>query len=136
MTNNNHRVPQFSIGIDMELIDRFENVSLESHTRLLNRIFSARELNYCFSKVNPAPCLCGCFCAKEAIIKAFSSLHHSRLSFPEIEIVHDDKSGPKVNIIGEKFTTDFLDNIEIKISIAHTAQVAVSNALVILWCDR
>ncbi len=135
MLNNNFRIPKISIGIDMELIERFENISLESHNNLLCRIFTQNELDYCFSKMNPAPSLCGCFCAKEAIIKAFSSLDQSAISFTDIEIVHEDKKGPKAIIIGKQFSTDFLDRVEIKISISHTTQAAVSNALILYWCD-
>jgi holo-[acyl-carrier protein] synthase len=135
MLDNNYRVPKFSIGIDIEMIERFEKYSLESHKRELERIFTQNELFYCFSKKNHAPCLCGRFCAKEAIIKAFSSFEQAVISFADIEIVNEGKKGPRVKIIGKQFTTDFLDRIEIKISISHTTQTAVSNALVLYWCD-
>lgn len=135
MFDNYCCVPKISIGIDIETIERFEKYSLESHKKELERIFTQSELFYCFSKKNPAPCLCGRFCAKEAIIKAFSSIEQSIISFADIEIVNEDKKGPRVKIIGKQFTTDFLDKIEIKISISHTAQTAVSNALVLYWCD-
>lgn len=135
MLNNNFRIPKFSIGIDMELIERFEKISLESHSNLLRRIFTQNELDYCFSKIDPAQSLCGRFCAKEAIIKAFSSLDQTVISFTDIEILHVDKKGPKAIIIGKQFSTDFLDRVEIMISISHTAQAAVSNALVVYWCD-
>ena len=136
MTENNYRIPKFSIGIDIETIERFEEFSFESHKKLLEKIFTQNELTYCYSKKNPAPCLCGRFCAKEAIIKAFSSLEQFVISFTDIEIVNEGKKGPRVKIIGQQFTTDFLDRIEIKISISHTAHTAVSNALVLYWCDK
>jgi len=135
MFENNYRMPKFSIGIDIETIERFEEFSLESHKKQLERIFTQNELFYCFSKKFPATCLCGRFCAKEAIIKAFTSFEQSVISFADIEIVNEEKKGPKVKIIGKQFSTDFLDRIEIKISISHTAQTAVSNALVLYWCD-
>ena len=37
--------------------------------------------------------------------------------------------------IYKQFSPDFLEKIEIKVSISHTAQAAVSNALIIYWCD-
>ncbi|HPY59600.1 MAG TPA: holo-ACP synthase [Methanospirillum sp.] len=135
MAGNNQRIPKFSIGIDMEMIERFEKLSPELHKRQLNRIFTPNELNFCFSKIDPAPCLCGRFCAKEAIIKAFSSIDNSLITFTDIEIIKKDEKGPTAHIIGKQFSPDFLEKIEIKVSISHTAQAAVSNALIIYWCD-
>ncbi len=105
------------IGIDIEEIDRIKNAHKKWGEKFLNRIYSEKELAYCFGKNNPYPSLCGRFCAKEAIIKA----NTAELSFRDIEILNEASGKPIVFIKRQK--------TDIRISISHSRKYATAVAL-------
>ena len=81
----------FSHGLDIEEIERFKKYENDINSKFLNRIFTKNELDYCFSKKNPAQHLTARFCAKEASIKAIFSLENKKLFFKQIEIINKNQ---------------------------------------------
>lgn len=107
-----------AIGIDIEDINRFENKS----TKFLDRIYTKKEQEYCFSKSNPASHLAVRFCAKEALIKALTALEIKRPNFNEIEIFHGPNKNPKIHLPkDEKF-----NNLTIDVSLSHDRTKAIA----------
>ncbi|MEK7208960.1 MAG: holo-ACP synthase [Patescibacteria group bacterium] len=111
------------IGVDIESILRFNKLERRKDRNFLNRVFSARELEYCYSKKNPAPHLAARFAGKEAINKAFLSNGHSPLPQKEIEILNDSNGAPYVNI---KSDSSKDQNYVIEISLSHNDKNAVA----------
>ena len=111
----------FSIGIDCEEIKRFQKMLDEP--RLLNRIYSRKELEYCKGKANPTPHLAVRFAGKEALIKAFSDMD-VQIYMTDIEILNNPRGVPKASVKG-------VDGYTIKISLSHSKDMAVASALVI-----
>ena len=111
------------LGIDIELISRFKNKDRLHDKKFLERIFTTSELDYCFSKKNFASHLCARFCAKEAVIKALSSIgiKHSKLN--DIEVYHGKNNESLVRIEG-------INNINIHISLSHDKDRAIAVALI------
>lgn len=109
------------IGIDIEEITRFENKTLENDKLFLERIFTKKELEYCFSKNATAQHLCARFCAKEALIKALSN---KSLNLNKIETLNDDNGKPYIRILDDK------NNYKIQISLSHCKNYACANVLV------
>ncbi len=105
------------IGIDIEEISRIQKAHKKWGERFLERVYTKKEVEYCFIKQNPYPSLCGRFCAKEAVIKAASG----SLSFKEIEIINDNNGKPVVFINGKKS--------DIKISLSHSKKYAAAVAV-------
>ncbi len=105
------------VGIDIEEIDRIKKAHKKWGERFLNRIFTKKELDYCFSKNNPYQCLTGRFCSKEAVIKVFDG----KISFSDIEIINEKSGKPYVFINGKLSS--------IKISISHSRSWATAVAL-------
>lgn len=60
------------IGVDIESISRFRKKSIRNNIAFYNKIFTAREIDYCLGKRDPYPHFTARFCAKEAFIKAIS----------------------------------------------------------------
>ena len=58
------------IGIDIENIERFKKFELNKNSPFLNKIFTIKEIEYCFSKKNVASSLATKYTGKEAVIKA------------------------------------------------------------------
>ena len=111
-----------SIGVDCEEVIRFQEVM--DNPKLMNRIFSERELEYCNRKVDPKPHLAVRFAGKEALIKAFSDMD-IRINMGDIEILNNSLGVPQATVKG-------LDrDYTIKLSLSHTKDMVVASALVI-----
>lgn len=114
----------FSIGIDIESINRFEKLDPIKDKLFLNKIFTKNELKYCFTKKNFAQHLSGRFAAKEAVIKALYSAGKKKLNYKDIEIINEKNGTPKVK-------TGKNNDFNIKISLSHCRDKAVAVAALI-----
>ncbi|MEI7856143.1 MAG: holo-ACP synthase [Methanomicrobiales archaeon] len=115
------------IGTDIVEIQRFENLTDTVFSAFLAKNFTRNELDYCLSKKDPAPHLAARFAGKEAVIKALYSLNITHLFYPSIEILNDDLGVPYVRI-----NTDKTENLVIKISLSHSAEMALAFCIIIL----
>jgi holo-[acyl-carrier protein] synthase len=82
----------YGIGIDVVHIDRMRIVVEKWGQRFLKRVFTDREIAYCYKKKNPYLSLAVRFAAKEAMIKAIGS--EIPLSFTDIEVVNIGNGKP------------------------------------------
>jgi len=112
------------IGTDIEDIERFR-LTNKDHKTLLAKIFTEKELEYCFSKKPAAPHLAARYTGKEAIIKALNSISIGKnLQFNEIEIYNNEIGVPIVNI--NKFK-----NLEIYLSLSHCKDKAIAFVIIV-----
>ena len=111
------------LGVDIEDNSRFENKDINKDQAFLEKVFTKSEIEYCYSKSNPAPHLCARFCAKEAVIKAltYKGIKHSKLN--DIEVYLGNNREPYI-----RFLDDTLSEINISISLSHdkTKSVAIA----------
>ncbi|MGC8705959.1 MAG: holo-ACP synthase [Desulfurella sp.] len=105
------------VGIDIEQTKRFELMLKKFDKKTLLRIFSQKELDYCFSKKFPHIHLCGKFCAKEAFFKATNL----KIPLNKIEVLNDKNGAVQIYIEDKKFNAD--------VSISHTSDYAVAIVL-------
>ena len=106
------------IGIDIERTDRFINKNLKN-TTFQQKIFTKKELDYCYSKKAYAQHLAARFAGKEAIIKALGEIQEKILPHRQIEILNDQQGVPHVSIEG----------YTVKITLSHNRNHAVAFAL-------
>ena len=92
------------LGIDIADAERF--YGMKKTNFFLRKVFTARELEYCFSYRFPSSHLAGIFSAKEAVVKASGG----RLPVWRVEVRHSVEGGPKVFVDG-KFKKNFLVSI-------------------------
>ena len=112
------------IGIDIENIERFENLS----QHLIERVYTKNEIEYCSSRTNPHIHFAGMWCAKEAVVKALNDLS---LAVSEIEILHKSNGAPYINITPK--LKEYFDDRKIKdinLSISHTDTIATAVAMI------
>lgn len=111
------------IGIDIENIERFKNIS----QHLIERVYTKNEIEYCISHTNSYIHFAGIWCAKEAVVKALNDLG---LAVSEIEILHKTNGVPYINV-NEKLKQYFNDKgiKNIHISISHTDKIATAIAM-------
>jgi holo-[acyl-carrier protein] synthase len=115
------RFREVGVGIDIEPVRRF---GLGKKSPLLRKIFTKKEMAYCFEKSFPPQHLAVRFAGKEAVIKALSGLGLKPPSLGEIEILNDRRGAPKVGLkkIYDKTTY-------VRLSLSHTSDLAVASAV-------
>lgn len=114
-----------SNGIDIENPRRFARGNYSLNDPFFTKVFSKKELKYCFLRSDPSVHLAGKFACKEAVYKALSQagIHVSGIS--AIEVLNDRKNIPL--IVCEELD---LTRVRIAVSISHTADLAVASAVV------
>jgi holo-[acyl-carrier protein] synthase len=75
------------VGTDIVENQRIEKAIDKFKDRFLKRIYTERELSYCFSQKNSIGCLSARFAAKEACIKAYYQAFKKVLHFSQIEVL-------------------------------------------------
>ena len=111
------------IGVDCVDIARFSNIIKDK--KLLHKIFTAREIEYCEGKKPFSQHFAARFAGKEAVIKA---LWHYNIQIPLnlIEILNDQHGRPSVRILDDKYAS-----FELKISLSHSEEIAIAMVAVI-----
>ncbi len=117
-------MPEVGVGVDIESLQRFQKLNLTHDKTFLQRIYTPKELSYCFAKKYPAQHLAVRFTAKEAVLKALSVLGTTKLPLNTIEIYNDKKGIPYVNLIATKS-----EKFCLKISLSHDKDKALAFAL-------
>ena len=112
------------VGVDIESINRFEEVKLVKDEIFLNKIYTEEEIDYCFSKKNPAQHLAARFAGKEAVVKALNCLEYRFSDFKKIEISNNQDGVPIVRINQPDFK-----NMSIIISLSHCEDKAIAFAV-------
>ena len=124
----------FGIGVDV-----VENVRIrQSVDRLgkafVDRIFTAKEQEYCESMKFSSRHYAARFAAKEAIAKAFGTGIGANLNWTDMEILRRDSGEPFVVMSGAgKAFAEKHAIRKIMISLTHTDQYAAANA--VACCD-
>ncbi|MDW5563820.1 MAG: holo-ACP synthase [Methanomassiliicoccus sp.] len=116
------------IGVDLAEVPRFRGLD----HRTVGHFLTSREIEEVFAREEPAPTLAGRFAAKEAVIKALgTAFPASRLFYHDIVIDHLDSGAPQASVTGID-----AGNIQILLSISHTAELAIAFAMVVQRDDR
>ncbi len=106
----------FSVGVDIELISRFQDLSINKSKLFLSKIFTKAEIEYCFSKKNPAQHLAVRFAAKEAVVKAISYFGKENVPLNKIEVVKKNNGAPLIKLVG----------YNIRLSLSHCKDMAIA----------
>lgn len=117
-----------TIGIDIIEVSRIDN--LKSKNRFLSRCFTARERAYIEEKNFNSRTIAGMFSAKESILKALGVGLAQGLSLADLEILHDGRKKPYLNMEGPRLKA-YCDKEKIgsiDISISHDGAYAISSA--------
>jgi holo-[acyl-carrier protein] synthase len=84
------------IGNDIVEIDRIRSSMKKHGNRLLSRLFTVKERDYCLKYSDPIPHFAGRFSAKEAIVKALGTGFGEHISWLDIEILNNSAGKPDV----------------------------------------
>ena len=109
------------IGIDILEVERMRK-KLENNSNFIKSFLHESEVEYVNKFKDSTERVCGFFCLKEAVIKAFDG----KLSFKDIEIHHSENGKPFVKILKPGFESSMVE-----VSISHTKTIAVAVAILL-----
>ncbi|GAB6065517.1 holo-ACP synthase [Aquifex pyrophilus] len=117
------------IGVDIVKNERIEEAVKRFGEKFLKRVYTERELDYCFSQRFPFPCLAARWASKEAILKAFYTEFGVLLRFKEIEVL-GNRGRPPTVVIHRKEAQELLKDRRIFLSLSHERDYSVAVALI------
>lgn len=121
------------MGVDTVSISRVMRAVEKGGDRFLQRVFTERELEYCFKSGHPYERLAARFAAKEAVFKALGYGSRRRLGWRGVEIAVDD-SGVKVvvnNMLLKLLKEKGAKSILISLSHDRTSDIAIAVAMLL-----
>lgn len=129
---------KYYTGIDIIEVERIQENIEKYGEKFLNKIYTAKEIEYCESKkVHKYEAYAGRFAGKEAVFKAVSPLLNSKfdIDWKDIEILNNESGRPYVNvqlIIEKMKDAAKKSDVQIDISISHLKSIACAE--VFLGC--
>ncbi len=118
----------YTVGSDIVDIEKLRGSFARWGQKLIERVLTRREYEYCRSKANFLQSVAGRIASKEAVYKALYQHGVFGISWKDIEILEGPTKAPEVFISNR--LAGFLPGAEISISISHTDRQAIAVALV------
>lgn len=119
------------IGVDMLEIARMER-AMERRPSFLTRVFTDEERAYCDSFARPAEHYAARFAAREAVLKALGTGFSQGIGVKDVSVVNDESGRPTVVLNGRAKEVAAEKGVqEIALSLSHTREVAVANAVAV-----
>lgn len=120
------------IGIDVVEVRRIEDAIGKLGDAFLDRLFTAREREYCGKQKRPALHYAARFAAKEAVSKALGTGIGGQAGWLEMEVERKESGAPKMGFTGN--AADFLASAgitEVQVSLSHAKEYAAANAVAV-----
>lgn len=118
------------LGVDLISVKRMEEAVTRYGERLLNRVFTPGEVEYCMGKAFPIPHLAGRWAIKEAFFKAMGMGWGQGLRWREVEVKGDFGVPPQVILQGiTKRRAEDLGISQVWASLSHEKEFAVAAVL-------
>lgn len=121
------------IGTDVIEVRRIREAIEKYGDRILKRLFTPTEIEYCSARKNAALHFAGRFAAKESAFKAMGRGWGGDISWKDVETINEKSGAPRLNFYGKalevlsekKMTASY-------VSISHIEEIAT--AIVVLEC--
>ena len=119
------------IGVDMLEIARMQ-YALDERPYFIRRLFTEDERMYCEHTARPAEHYAGRFAAREAVLKALGLGFGNGVGIGDVSVMRDDSGRPRVLLAGRAAEVAREQGVrEVALSISHTHDVAVANAVAV-----
>lgn len=117
--------------MDLAEVSRVEEL-MTSQPELQERVFTARELAYCYRRKRAGEHLAGRWAAKEAVLKSLGTGMGPRMEWTDIEVVNDRAGRPRVRLSGEvEVVARSLGMYSLELTLSHSAGLAVAHAVMV-----
>lgn len=117
-------------GIDIIEVKRIEEAIESLSDKFLNKVYTAKEIEYCNSKNKMKyQHYAARFAAKEAIFKAISKNLKDKyeLTWTNVEIINDKQGRPEVHFINTSVNSE-IESIDV--SLSHIKDYAIANCVI------
>lgn len=119
------------VGVDMLEISRMERV-LTRRPRLAEKVFTDEERAYCDRTARPAEHYAARWAAREAVVKALGTGFSDGVGLRDVSVGRDESGRPRAILAGRVAELVAERGIrEVALSISHTHDVAVANAILV-----
>ena len=112
------------IGIDIESIPRLDYL-LRNKPKIIKRFFSTYEWQYAEKKAKMAQTLTGIWCAKEAVVKAFSAIEP--IFVTDVNLKYNSSGAPYIFSISNE---RLMKKYKVHVSISHSKDYAIANSMI------
>ena len=112
------------VGIDIESISRIEYL-LRNKPNIIKKFFSTYEWEYAKKKAKMSQTLTGIWCAKEAVVKAYSNIQPILIT--DVKLKYYSSGKPYVFSVYNK---KLISTLEISLSISHAKDYATAVAII------
>lgn len=124
------------IGVDMVEIDRMERI-IDRTPSFARRVFTEEERAYCERMARPAVHYAARFAAREAVLKALGTGFSQGIRVQDVSVSRDEQGRPRVLLSGRAAEIARAQGVEeIALSLSHTNELAVANALALTASSR
>lgn len=118
------------LGLDIEEIERVEQVLTRRGDAMLRRLYTAREVAYCESHKKKFERYAARFAAKEAAMKALGTGWRRGVRWRDIEVVNAPSGKPTLRLEGvARQIADSLRVRNISLTITHSGNLAVAEVI-------
>jgi len=117
-------------GIDLVDCTRIADLISRHGQRLLDRLFTAEEQDYCRCHRRCAERFAGRFAVKEAVMKMLGTGWQNGVAWSDIETISDPNGKPVLHLHG--LVSEMAAELgiqQISVSITHTSDLAVASAI-------
>ena len=119
------------VGVDMLEIERMERV-MARRPNFVVRVFTDEERAYCEKSARPAEHYAARFAAREAVLKALGTGFSEGIGLRDVSVARDGSGRPRAVLAGRAAEMVRERGVrEIALSISHTRDVAVANAIAV-----
>ena len=122
----------YGIGIDVVEVGRIEAAVEKLGDAFLEKLFTAREREYCAKQKRPGLHYAARFAAKEAVSKALGTGIGGQAGWLDMEVERAESGAPKMVFTGR--AADFLATngiAEVQVSLSHAKEYAAANAVAV-----
>lgn len=117
------------VGVDLVDISRMRQILVRT-PRFIWRVFTETERAWCERRADPAAAYAGCFAVREAVLKALGVGFSSGVTYRDVSVDHDERGRPVAVLAGAAARIAQEQGVtEVFVSISHTRDVAVANAV-------
>ena len=117
-------------GVDIIKISRIKHSIQKYSGKFEERVFTAKEIDYCRSKADPSKHFAARFAAKEAVLKSLGTGMAQGITWKDMEILNRESGQPVLNLTGRgRHIFDALNLKDIHISITHDKSYALAQAI-------
>lgn len=121
--------PVVRTGVDIVAVERVARLATED-ARVLDEVFTQRELDYCRGRGRSYEHMAARFAAKEAVLKAFGTGIGKRMRWTDVEIAKERSGRPLVLLHGEVASwAEQRGLAAVDVSLSHSAGLAVAQAV-------